>query len=294
MRLRSVELELPQAEVARQFLTEVWGLIEAGRTAGSVFLRATGDHPYVMALSDSNAPTIASITFSGTEDEIQRMFERAATADVRHDERVQYDEPGAPRGFRVEGNEGQVFRFVTDSEPAAALPLEPDRPIQLTHAVMNARDRDACTRFALDVLGFKLSDRTRGMSFIRCDRTHHAIAFADSDITSLNHLAFEMTDLDAVMRGIGRMKAHGHASVWGPGRHGPGNNVFGYFVSPFGAVIEYTAEIARVDDNYRVGGPEDWAWPPNRTDQWGVTGKDSARMGQAERLFRFIPFGAAR
>jgi hypothetical protein len=152
---------------------------------------------------------------------------------------------------------------------------------------MNARDRDACTRFALDVLGFKLSDRTRTMSFIRCDNTHHAIAFADAEATSLNHVAFEMASLDAVMRGIGRMKDHGYPPVWGPGRHGPGNNVFGYFVAPFGAVIEYTSEIVRVDDSYRTGGPEDWTWAPNRSDQWGIAAKDAARMEPAERRFRF-------
>ena len=38
-----------------------------------------------------------------------------------------------------------------------------------------------------------------------------------------------VTDIDGVMRGIGRMRDAGKDPVWGPGRHGPGNNRFVYF-----------------------------------------------------------------
>ena len=89
------------------------------------------------------------------------------------------------------------------------------------------------------------------MTFVRCNRKHHSIAFAHSDASSLNHIAFEMENIDAVMRGFGRMRDAGYEPVWGPARHGPGNNVFGDSIAPFGAVIEYTAEIAEVDDGCR-------------------------------------------
>jgi len=125
------------------------------------------------------------------------------------------------------------------------------------------------------------------MSFARCNRKHHALAYVRADSPSLNHIAFEMRNCEAVMRGIGRMRDAGVECVWGPGRHGPGNNVFGYFVAPFGGVIEYTAEVLELDDDYRVGGPEDWKWPPGRIDQWGISVKDTAKTGPAERYFRF-------
>jgi hypothetical protein len=125
------------------------------------------------------------------------------------------------------------------------------------------------------------------MTFMRCDNTHHALAYARSDISSLNHISFEMNDSDGVMRGIGRMRDAGYGVVWGPGRHGPGNNVFGYFIAPFGCIIEYTAEVQRVSDDYKVGGPDDWKWPPGRIDQWGVSAKDTAKTAAAERVFRF-------
>jgi catechol 2,3-dioxygenase len=85
------------------------------------------------------------------------------------------------------------------------------------------------------------------------------------------------------------MRDAGVEMVWGPGRHGPGNNVFSYFIAPFGAIIEYTAEVSEVDDNSKVGGPEDWKWPAGRIDQWGVSAKDVARTSAAERSFCFLP-----
>ena len=45
------------------------------------------------------------------------------------------------------------------------------------------------------------------------------------------------------MRGMGRMKDNGHPIQWGPGRHGPGNNVFAYFCGPDEVPLEYAAEV---------------------------------------------------
>jgi hypothetical protein len=117
------------------------------------------------------------------------------------------------------------------------------------------------------------------------------VAYAPADLPSLNHIAFEMRDIDAVMRGIGRMNDAGFPIVWGPGRHGPGDNVFAYFVAPFGGVIEYTAEVSEVGEDHRIGGPEDWRWPPGRIDQWGISAKNLTTIGTAEKRFQFLPAG---
>ena len=287
MRLRSVELEMPRAGAAVDFLEGTWGLLDAGKTRNASYLRATGDHPYVMAISEAPQPAILSVTFSGAQKELEGIRSRATQAGIPLNAcAAELDEPGAPAGFRIVGPEGQRFRFVTDREPAARVD-DPDRPMALTHVPINAADADACTQFALDVLGFRLSDRTKLMDFVRCDSTHHALAFVRTGVCALHHMAFEMQDLDAVMRAVGRLRDAGIAPAWGPGRHGPGNNVFAYYVAPFGAVLEYTSEIERVDDSYKVGGPEDWKWPPGRIDHWGLSKRDDERLHAAERSFRF-------
>ncbi|HEY6242017.1 MAG TPA: VOC family protein [Burkholderiales bacterium] len=289
MRLRSVELEVPDRDSAVRFFRDTWGLLEAGARNGTSYLRGTEDIPYIVSLAEAPEPAVAAVTFSGSRPELDKIRRRAAAAGASLSPLRDFDEPGGGTGYFLEGPEGHVFRFVTEKKRVKKLRPDRGRPLQVTHVVLNAKDRDACTRFATGVLGFRLSDRTGFMNFVRCDRVHHAIAYAKSGNSLLNHIAFEMTDVDAVMRGIGRLKDAGYETFWGPGRHGPGNNVFAYFVAPFGAAVEYTAEVQRVSGSYKAGTPEDWKWPPNRIDHWGVSTRNSEALSQAERKFPFRP-----
>jgi 2,3-dihydroxy-p-cumate/2,3-dihydroxybenzoate 3,4-dioxygenase len=273
MRLRAVELKVVDVPQAAEFLERTWGLFDAGKRGATRYFRGTADHPYIFSVTPASAPGVAAITFAGSAGEISK---------IKASEKVaQFDAPGGGSGAIVEGPEGQRYRFVIETK-TQEIPTERDRPIELSHVVLNCVDAEACERFAVQTLGFRVSDRTKMMRFVRCNRKHHALAFVQSGVATLNHIAFEMRDIDAVMNGIGRLREAGHACTWGPGRHGPGNNVFGYFIAPFGPVIEYTAEVGEVGDDYRVGGPEDWTWPPGRMDHWGVSTRDSARMGEAE------------
>ena len=276
MRLRSVELQLADVAQVAEFLERVWGLLPAGTSGATRFFRGTGDHPYILSVSKAAAPAVAAITFSGSEDEISRVGKPARAFDV----------PGGGEGFELRGPEAQTYRFIVENTVSEKM-NDPDKPIQLAHAVINSLDVGAAERFAVEKLGFKVSDRTAHMRFLRCNRKHHCVAYAKAELASLNHIAFEMPGVDAVMRGIARLREAGFESVWGPGRHGPGNNVFGYFIAPYGGVIEYTAEVSEVGDDYRVGTPEDWKWPPGRIDHWGLSKKDSAKTGPAERVLRF-------
>jgi 2,3-dihydroxy-p-cumate/2,3-dihydroxybenzoate 3,4-dioxygenase len=276
MRLRSVELELPDVDRAADFLGGAWGLLPAGSSGGTQFFRGTGTHPYILSITRASAPAVAAITFSGSAAELEKI----ATPNMT------YDVPGGGKGFEIRGPEAQNYRFIVETSAVPAL-TDKDKPIPLTHAVLNSVDQDAAERFAVEKLGFIVSDRTAHMRFLRCNRKHHCVAYAKAALPSLNHIAFEMSGVDAVMRGIARLRESGYEAVWGPGRHGPGNNVFGYFIAPYGGVVEYTAEVSEVGDDYRVGTPEDWKWPPGRVDHWGISKKDTAKTGPAEQVLRF-------
>lgn len=286
MKLRSVELQMPDTAAAAKFLEGTWGLVPVEARGGTRWFRGSGGHPYILAISEAAAPAITSISFSGSEGEVDGALARVAKSGAAHRKVDAFDVPGGGRGFVVQGPESQAYRFIVEDAAPAKVDA-PGGPVQITHAVLNSVDVAACERFAVDVLGFRVSDRTKMMTFIRCNRKHHCVAYAHSAVSSLNHIAFEMESTEAVMRGAGRMRDAGFDLVWGPGRHGPGNNVFGYFIAPFGGVIEYTAEVSEVGDDYRVGGPEDWKWPPGRIDHWGLSMKDMARIAPAERVFRF-------
>jgi catechol 2,3-dioxygenase len=152
---------------------------------------------------------------------------------------------------------------------------------------LNANPATTAQRFLEQAPGFVLADRARIMAFVNCDEDHPSLAFGDADNYALNHVAFVMPSIDAVMRGAGRMKDAGAATEWGPGRHGRGDNAFNYFLDPFGIDFESTAEVEQIDDSYRVGRPEDWNWPPGQVDPWGISPPPSARVKQAQRPVQY-------
>ena len=285
IKLRSIEMEFPHVAEAAQFLVGTWGLALAEQHEAAVYLRGSGELPYLIGLFEAPSERVRSVTFLCEADELATIEERVASSGqpMRH---VTSSDPGVGAGIEVELPEGELFRFLVGSTTVEEIE-GPDLPYKLTHVVLSSTDAERSGDFAEKVLGFKVSDRTKGMVFVRCNRSHHSIAFARAGYSSLNHVAFEMSDIDGVMRGIGRMRDAGTDPVWGPGRHGPGNNVFAYFIAPFGAVIEFSTPTNPVDDDYRTGTPEEWTWPENRIDQWGVSNKEVATIVEAEKRFRF-------
>lgn len=83
------------------------------------------------------------------------------------------------------------------------------------------------------------------------------------------------------------MSDAGYPIEWGVGRHGCANNVFAYFAGPEEFPIEYTSDVLQIDDSYPYNGPEYWAWPPERADQWGVTPPHTKRWKRIQHLFDF-------
>lgn len=285
MYLRSIELNVPHAAKAAAFLSGTWGALDAGSAAGSHYIRGTGGLPYLVSLHEAASASVASTTFVTNTTTIAAIASRSAAANIDCVP-VECAELGGGHGILVTFPDGERFRFLTGCSDAIAT-IGHGAPVKLTHVVFNARDAEYSAHLAEDLLGFTVSDRTAGMVFVRCNTSHHSIAFARAGHTALNHIAFEMEDLDAVMREIGRMRDAGFVPAWGPGRHGPGDNVFAYFIAPFGAVVEFSTAVEQVGRGYRTCTTEDWTWQPNRIGQWGVSNKDVDDLQVAERRFRF-------
>jgi catechol 2,3-dioxygenase-like lactoylglutathione lyase family enzyme len=291
--VRSVALTVPDLARAEQFYTEVWKLDVAARTDETLYLSGSGvDHHLLTLRQAPGAPRILKITLRARSSAALAAIvaaTRAADGSVEESLAATHDAAGGerivirdPDGRRYEIVHGDVRRVPKDPVPA-------DQPQRLAHVVVNSRDVTKTQTFLERALGFVLADRTRIMAFMNCDSDHHSLAIGDTDNDALNHIAFVMPSIDAVMRGGGRLRDAGHAIEWGPGRHGPGNNVFNYFIDPFGIVIEYTADVGQIDESYRPGTPSDWSWPVGRTDQWGIATPATARLKDAQRSVRFAP-----
>lgn len=289
--LRSVAFDVPDLARAEQFYTEVWRLEVAERLSHALYLRGSGADHHLLALHAGPAPRIRQVSLRARS---RAALNAVAEATLAAGGRVltlpsPSPDPSGGVGLTLRDPDGRIFEVVFGDTPSPGGAESPDRPVRLAHAVLNCHDVAATQHFLERALGFVLSDRTRIMAFMNCNSDHHTLALGDTDNDALNHVAFLMPTLDAVMRGGGRMHDHGHPIEWGPGRHGPGNNAFNYFIDPFGIVIEYTADVEQIDEGYRPRGPSDWAWPAGRTDQWGIGTGPSARLKSAQRQVHFIP-----
>lgn len=286
--LRSVDLLVPDLVAAERFYTQTWGLTPAARGDGATWLRATGADHHVVALRQG-AAAIRSVTFRAADAAaLERLVGMAGRAGATVLSPVApLDEPGGGIGATLRDPFGSVLRLVAGDERRTPAAPSPDRPERLAHVNLNCTDVDAVARFFEDGLGFHLADRSKLMAFERCNADHHAVVLAEAPLDGLNHVAFQMGGWEGVMRGAGRLVDAGFPIAWGPGRHGPGDNVFAYFIDPFGIVVEYTAEVEQVDDRHVPRGPAHWVWPAGRTDQWGIAPAKPDATKKAQLAIRF-------
>jgi catechol 2,3-dioxygenase-like lactoylglutathione lyase family enzyme len=125
--------------------------------------------------------------------------------------------------------------------------------------VYTSPDQPTTLAFFTDVIGFEVSDQVPGIiAFTRCGEVHHNLAIQAAPIAYPHHVAFEVDDVDDVVRGGQAMvDADPDRHMWGVGRHAIGSNWFWYLREPGGTFIEYTSDIDRISaqDLYR---PKEW------------------------------------
>jgi catechol 2,3-dioxygenase len=251
--LRSIELGVHDLKVSAEFYRKVWALEEVAAEGDAIHMRGTGRDHHVLTLRERPRAALLNVHFSAPDraavDALHAQA-KALGANVISAPGQLEASAGGGYGFKVSSPEGHPFVISSNVNDHADAIDDKSRPTKLTHVVLNSAEVDKQTAFFVDVLGFKWSDSTFMMDFVRCCSDHHSVAFARGNGPSLNHMAYELPDIDGLMRGAGRVRQSGHDILWGVGRHGPGSNVFSYFVEPNGFVTEYTTEVQQVDDSY--------------------------------------------
>jgi catechol 2,3-dioxygenase-like lactoylglutathione lyase family enzyme/predicted enzyme related to lactoylglutathione lyase len=286
--------EIGAAEIARTaaFYADVWGLEriidDADRDpSGMVRFRGTAaDHP-VLTIAAGGASVRRIIFNARGDDALREIHARIKAAGLPVSASPHAFDDGFGAGFDSRDPEGRMVSFI--AHDGASRPSQPDRFMKITHFNLNCGDYDAMRGYMRDVLGCLVIDETRTNGFFNCGTDHHSMVIGRTPMRpTLNHIAFEMPDLDSMMRMCGTMREHGYPIEWGVGRHGPGDNVFAYFAGPEEMPIECTAEVLQVDAAYAYRGPDSWGFPPGRSDQWGVTGPPSTRIKRIQTLFPFV------
>ncbi len=281
-RVRGLVLQAPNAPDSAPFYTAVWGLHPAGEHDGAVLFRGTGTEHHILALERAPTSGLAAIELGAPDiAAVDALHERALAMRVTVRRRPgALSTPGGGYGMELLDHEGRVLRISAGvALHPAALP-DPDGPAKVSHIVLNSPDVERARAFYCELFGFIVSDWSEDqMVFLRCGSAHHDIAFNRSAHVSFNHVSFEMPRFDAVMKGIGRLRAHDTPVKWGTGCHAIGNIMFAYFIDPNGFAIEYNFYVRPFDAASHQ--PQTWTRSPSTMDAWGTAGPPSAEMRAA-------------
>ncbi|MEO6387350.1 MAG: VOC family protein [Croceibacterium sp.] len=271
--LHYVGLAVPDLAAEREFFSETWGLTEVGEDDGKVYFAAEGSpHPYVIRLRQDDQKKTDLIGFSAdSRADVDALFEQvqAAGAKIISDPAAA-EGPAGGYAFRFFDPDGRAIEVICDSRqrPHRELAKGEAIPVGLSHVVLHSPDIGRLETFYREALGFRLSDWIgKFMVFLRCSPVHHRLAILPGP-PALNHVAFDVSSVDELMRGLARMTEKGVKLSWGPGRHTAGNNTFTYYLTPNGNAVEYTSDLEDVDDeNWE---PTVYEATPAITDQWGT------------------------
>lgn len=124
----------------------------------------------------------------------------------------------------------------------------------LQHVTLATFDVGAIENFYAGKLGFLVSDRVvneqGGIAtcFMRSNHEHHTLACFLSSRKGLDHHSYEAGEWDTIRDWADRFAARDIRLMWGPGRHGPGNNLFIFIEDPDGNWIEVSAELEVIRD----------------------------------------------
>lgn len=158
----------------------------------------------------------------------------------------------AAGAFRVIDPDGNAVAFGLTKQDA--LPADKRLRAPLQHLTLATRDVQAIEEFYAGKLGFGVSDRVlrddgKVMTcFMRGNHEHHNLACFYQDRQGIDHHSYEAGEWDTLRDWCDGLAAQDIQLMWGPGRHGPGNNLFVFIADPDGNWIEISAELEVIHD----------------------------------------------
>lgn len=262
-----VRFRAPDLDRMAQYLAD-FGLLPAEVGADRLYVRGRGSAPFVH-VTERGEPAFLAVGFRA-----QSLADLDALAAATGAPVEDHDAPGGGKIVRLKDPDGHGVEVVAGQTLAAEIAIEAPpawnsahgRPRQSTvkrvgagsatvmrlgHAVLNVSDFRASEAWYKERFGFLTSDEIALApefslgAFLRCDRgdtptDHHTLFLAQLPTgPGFNHAAFEVQDLDDLMRGHAHLKAVGADPEWGVGRHFLGSQVFDYWRDPWGFTLEH-------------------------------------------------------
>jgi len=135
-------------------------------------------------------------------------------------------------------------------------------PARLQHLVVATDEMAPMLDFYAGQLGFTITDRVEDETgdlracFLNSDNEHHSFAFFKASEKRLDHHAYEAGEWSLIRDWADHLAGLDVKIIWGPGRHGPGNNLFFMINDPDGNWVEISAELEQLTCERQVG-----IWP---------------------------------
>jgi catechol-2,3-dioxygenase len=247
-KLGYVGFETPDVERLVEYYTKVldFALVDSA-PEGAFLTTGTDHHCVVVTRGDTRARAVVGYEIWEDLDSAQQRLKEAGYETQRRSDIG----PGTPDVLVLdEPGTGTPLHLMTAQDPSGVGDYPPLRPTKLGHVAAFTPALDPMQSFYQDLLGFKWSDTVGDFFvFLRCNADHHAANFmASAKFQGMHHIAYEMRDPNHLIAMLDHLAKNDYRLHWGPGRHGPGHNLFTYHRDPDGHVIELFTQIDVVHD----------------------------------------------
>ncbi|THG31516.1 VOC family protein [Naasia lichenicola] len=146
------------------------------------------------------------------------------------------------------------------------------RPVKYQHITLGTVDVAPMTDWFTGVIGFRISDQLEDGRFawMRSNKDHHTLAIVNVGARgNVDHYSFDLAEWEDFKSWCDKLTEQDVDVAWGPGRHGPGNNLFVFFDDPAGNHIELSAEMEKFYDDRVTYVARRWNPIPQSVNLWG-------------------------
>lgn len=259
-KLGYVQFDTPDVDRLLEYYTKVLDFAVVEHSGDTAYLTTSFDHHSVVITQAKEAVARSSVGYEISGDlgtALGRLRDAGYEVERRSD-----IAPSTPDVLVLhEPSTGVPIHLFDKQSGSGVEGHTPLRPNKLGHVAAFTPDLQEMQAFYQQLLGFKWSDTIGDFFvFMRCNADHHAANFMQSAKRSgLHHIAYEMRDLYHQQTMFDHLAKNGYHLEWGPGRHGPGHNVFSYHRDPDGHVIELFTQLDQiVDEDKGYFEPRPW------------------------------------
>jgi catechol-2,3-dioxygenase len=173
-----------------------------------------------------------------------------------------------PDGNRIEISVAPDDSLANSSFPASGRRARL-RPQRLQHIALQTPHLEQMVDFYTVALGFDISDwLLRESAWLRCNNDHHTVTLIQGNM-DVDHVGYGVFSGPELLTWADHLSRYQTPVLWGPGRHGAGQDLFLRIADTEGVHIELSAELQQYYDRDVTTPPRLWHTRPMALNLWG-------------------------